>query len=111
MNKHVKQFRYYGFNDENNYPIDIDSKLSNGTIFEDYMPICQLGIQTLPGTKFFLNDPYQQRELQVNYTGIFELSFNDAKISSLSFKDESLATIDSIPGAYLIVDVVYEGVN
>ena len=54
----IKQFRFYG--DENvgkNQPQNatLDS-YHTGSVFAAYFPILQLGIQTLPGTIFYLNN-------------------------------------------------------
>lgn len=82
-------------------------KLLNGTPFVDYTPIIQLGIQTYPGTRFYLNDGLTP--IIVGYTGIYELNVEGiAEISSLKFDAESLNQISKNDGAYLIVDIIYE---
>ena len=82
-----------------------------GSVFADKTPIYQLGIQALPGTKFFLNggiDP-----IIVGATGIYELDLHEkATISSLRFDSKSMKTIENASKAgngFLIVDIVYEG--
>ena len=82
-----------------------------GHLFADKTPIYQLGIQALPGTKFFLNggiDP-----VIIGATGIYELDLQDkASISALRFDAESMKTIEKAGDAgngFLIVDIVYEG--
>ena len=82
-----------------------------GSLFAEKTPIYQLGIQALPGTKFFLNggiDP-----IIIGATGIYELDLQDkASISALRFDAESMKTIEKAGEAgngFLIVDIVYEG--
>jgi hypothetical protein len=59
--KHIKQFRYFGPSNPNNSPISVEEKISTNVLtgtqyFSQFMPITKIGIQTLPGTKFYLND-------------------------------------------------------
>ena len=57
MAKKVAQFRFYNNGDVRNYPSGIVAKdFVKGRVFRDYYPIKQLGIQTLPGIEFHLND-------------------------------------------------------
>ena len=109
MAKQVMQFRYYGENEAElakNYPSEISkSNLQNGTLFSDYYPIIQLGIQSLPGTEFALND--SNSSVIIGSTGIFELAIEGyAEITNLSFKSTSLELIDENPNAYLIIDII-----
>ena len=54
--------------------------------------ITQLGIQTLPGTKFYLNN--SNESIVVNNTGIFELDLEDqVQITALRFYYDSLRLI------------------
>jgi ATP-dependent exoDNAse (exonuclease V) beta subunit len=55
MAKAVKQFRYYGEGNTKNSERTSRETLQNGDLFKNYT-ILQLGIQTLPGTKFYLNE-------------------------------------------------------
>ena len=110
MAKHIMQFRYY--NDEqgnNNQPEDLNAEsLNKGTIFAKYLPFTQLGIQALPGTRFFLNDNIEGPVI-IGSTGIYELELEGiSKISSLKFDSKSLKLIADNPNAFLIIDVIYE---
>lgn len=110
MAKHIMQFRYY--NDEqgnNNQPEDLNAEsLNKGTIFAKYLPFTQLGIQTLPGTRFFLNDNIEGPVI-IGSTGIYELELEGiSKITSLKFDSKSLKLIADNPNAFLIIDVIYE---
>ena len=110
MAKHIMQFRYY--NDEqgnNNQPEDLNAEsLNKGTIFAKYLPFTQLGIQALPGTRFFLNDNHEGPVI-IGSTGIYELELEGiTKINSLKFDSKSLKLIADNPNAFLIIDVIYE---
>lgn len=125
-NKRIAQFRYFGdsnsnFNSQDKDAIyhQLDSNQPNGltaadlcagTVFTDYTPIVQLGIQALPGTKFNLNtnlDP-----IVIGTTGIYELDLSDssAVITSLTFEQSSIEYIQANPDGYLIIDIVYQEV-
>ena len=109
MAKHVMQFRYYEDNHTNNQPVELNAgQLVNGTVFAKYLPFTQLGIQTLPGTRFYLNDNIEGPVI-VGSTGIYELELEGiSKISSLKFDSKSLKLIADNPNAFLIIDVIYE---
>ena len=114
MSKQIKQIRFYGTGDSRNYPFDdvngyiSVNQLVNYKFFEQYMPITQIGIQTLPGTKFYLNDITATYPIIIGYTGIYELNLTDiAEINSLFFDLDSILTIDKTDDAYLIIDIVY----
>ena len=81
------------------------SKLISGSIFSDCVPIYQLGIQTLPGTKFYLNNA--ENPTIVNSTGIYQLDLSgEAQITNLTFAQESLNIIDKSKLGYLIIDIL-----
>ena len=125
MIKKVKQFRFFGdsnliFNSndqeqqtyhqmDDNQPDGLSSNdLMSGEIFKSFLPIIQLGVQTLPGVKFHLNtnlDP-----IIVGSSGIYELDLTDSsvKITYISFEQKSLELINNSPDGYLIIDIVYQ---
>lgn len=111
MAKEVKQFRFYDSKNSGgkNYPAGISYRsLVSGSLFADYMPITQLGIQSLPGTKFYLNN--SNNPIIIGYTGIYELNLEGmAEITALSFDSKSLEAIDGNANSYLIIDIIYEG--
>ena len=86
MARRVTQFRYYGNNNKNNSHPESGNTAANfvnGEVFRDYFPIYQLGIQTLPGTKFYLNSS-RVDPIIVGATGIYELDLTGiAKIDDL----------------------------
>ena len=94
MARRIKQFRFYSENDTaRNQPSNITpQKLSSGSIFADYLPIKQLGIQALPGTKFKVNN--SSEPVIIGSTGIFEAS--------------SIASLSNLENGSLIVDIIYE---
>lgn len=111
MARVVKQYRYYNDNDTTrNQPTAINKQnLIDGQIFESpsCFPILQLGIQALPGTKFYLNSSLDP--VVVGFTGIYELDLdNKTEIVKLSFNKTSIETIESNSNGYLIIDVLYD---
>lgn len=82
--------------------------LSSGGAFESYPRIIQLGIQSLPGTKFTLNS--SNDPIIIGITGIYELDLTDttSTITSLTFDKDSLLSISENPDGYLIIDFIYE---
>jgi hypothetical protein len=85
------------------------SALVSGEAFKKYTAagIEQLGIQAIPGTKFFLNaspDP-----VIIGSTGIYELNLtNSVAITNLRFHRDSIETIQNSNGILsLLVDIIY----
>lgn len=118
MTRKVIQIRYYNENDDKNYPLAPEAaedmtqyataeSLKNGTVFKNYMPLVSLGIQTIPGVKFYLNR--STAPIIVGSTGIYEI---DAKyladINWLAFDQNSIKMVQENPSAYIIVDLLYE---
>lgn len=104
----VAQFRYYGRNNEKNYPLDLFDNNSSNIMLTKYSPILRLNIQTLPGTKIYFNgsnDPFF-----IEQTGILDLDLSNKKInfSGLSLDDTSLDTITNLPNGYFIITIVYD---
>lgn len=106
MAKQIMQFRYYAEGNSKNYPKNITkAKLTSGSIFSDYLPITQLGIQALPGTKFYLNNGITP--IIIGSTGIYELDLEGlSEITNLSFDASSVEGINKNNNAFLIVDVI-----
>lgn len=111
MAKKVKQFRYYSNGSDNNYPLGLTNRqLISGSAFNNYMPIVQLGIQTMPGTKLYLNG--SNNPIIIGSTGIYELDLQGlTQINSLQFDANSVTLINNNQSAYLIVDIIYEEVG
>lgn len=111
MARTVKQYRYYGSQNEKNQPSTIKlSDLSSGQVFfqqSGLVSIVQLGIQTVPGVRFYLNESADP--IIIGNTGIYELNVDGlTDITSLSFDNKTIQQFDSLNGAYLIVDAIYE---
>ena len=71
------------------------------------MPVIQLGIQSLPGTKFYLNN--SNDPIIIGNTGIYELDLNGlSEITAISFDRASINAIATNQNGYLIVDILYE---
>lgn len=118
MSKYIRQLRYYGEDDSRNYPQNDPiygnislNQLINAQFFAKYMPISQIGIQTMPGVKFYINDDIKATNgIIIGYTGTYELNLEGiAEINSLRFDQSSIDNIKNIPDAYLIIDMVCEG--
>lgn len=111
MAKQIRQFRYYqeaidGDNKVNQPSGLAQRELASGAAFKEYFPISQLGIQALPGTKFYLNNG---PSVIVGLTGTYELNLNGkAEINALRFDNESINATRLNDNAYIIVDIVYD---
>lgn len=110
MGKKVTQYRYYKPDHPNNFPKSpaIRSRnLVSGSIFFENTPIIQLGIQALPGTKFYLNG--SNFPVIIGNTGIYELDLQgQGEINEIRFDSNSIHLIEQNENAYLIVDIIYE---
>ena len=83
MAKQIMQFRYYAEGNSKNQPRTINkAKLSSGSVFSNYFPITQLGIQALPGTKFYLNN--STTPIIIGSTGIYELDLEGLSDSEVA---------------------------
>ena len=108
MAKKVGQIRWFGDGKSQNYPPDVSmAKLRYGTAFPKTYPIVQIGIQTLPGTKIYLNA--HTVPVIIGATGIYELSVDGlSNLTSVQFDNVSLNIIANNPNAYIIIDYIYE---
>ena len=104
----VEQVRYYQHKDDRNQPKGITmNRFVSGNVFAGKYPIVQLGIQTLPGVKFYLNN--STSPIVIGYTGIYDIELNGlTEITHLRFDAESMNLIDANRDSYLIVDFIYE---
>lgn len=106
--KKIKQVRYYSANSDKNYPDNTThQRLVSGSAFTNYLPIVQLGVQCLPGTKFYLNN--SSDPIIIGSTGIYEIDLiGETEISALSFDSGSISAVNNNDNASLIVDMIYE---
>ena len=117
----VDQLRFYGIGSEYNYPKEDNENNFNPwggisgqttNLLANYGSAIKIGIQGLPGTKFFLNS--LTNGIILDHTGIYELDLTNTTttISSLYFAADSLKRISDAENASLIVDILYyEAVN
>lgn len=114
MSKVLKQFRYYGEKNNKNYPPDLTkNQLVSGSVFilqdNESAPIVSLGVQGIPGLKFYLNESVDP--IILGNSGIYQLDLiNNYEINKLSIEENSLENLVNVSSnaAYLIVDVIYE---
>lgn len=112
MARKVQQIRYYGdhkSDSDKNQPANLTgNRLRSGSIFSQYTPMKQIGIQTMPGVKFYLNNSIEP--IIIGSTGIYELNVeNMTEITALSFDTTSINMINETPStSYIIVDILYE---
>lgn len=122
MARAIHQFRFYSDStaDGRNEPSGNDytaaggmNAFVSGSLFDGssggkkYVPILQLGIQSLPGTQFYLNG--SEDPIIIGSTGIYELDLEgDVEITKLEFYEPSLKRINESQNGYLIVDIIYE---
>lgn len=119
MANKIKQFRYY--NDTNNLGknspsvVTIDGADINvsyahyvsGAVFGECFPVLQFGIQSLPGTKFYLNNGNDP--IIIGSTGIYELDLEgQTEITQIQMDGGSMKTINDNDSAYLIIDIIYD---
>ena len=112
MARKVQQIRYYGdhkSDSDKNQPANLTgNRLRSGSIFSQYTPMKQIGIQSMPGVKFYLNNSIEP--IIIGSTGIYELNVeNLTEITALSFDTTSINMINETPStSYIIVDILYE---
>ena len=108
MANKIRQFRYYGENNSLNYPSSLTGiQLISGAAFQDCYPISQLGIQSVPGTKFYLNG--DKFPIIIGASGIYDLDIkNGFRITQLQFAKEWIEKIEN-NNYMLIVDILYKG--
>ena len=112
MARKVQQIRYYGdhkSDSDKNQPANLTgNRLRSGSVFNQYTPMKQIGIQTMPGVKFYLNNSIEP--IIIGSTGIYELNVeNLTEITALSFDTTSINMINQTPStSYIIVDILYE---
>lgn len=106
MAKQVMQFRYYGEDNEANYPKAKASSISaatlkSGKIFANYLPITHLKIQSVEGVKFYINGGVNS--IMLGSSGVYELDLEGiSSIHKLTFDSNNNYS------APLIIDIIYE---
>lgn len=108
--KQIKQFKYYNSLSSKNYPAlsNYYGTLCNGNLFAAHSGISHIGIQAIPGTKFYLNDSIYP--ITVGFTGIYELELAGlSRIYSIRFDKNSLAEYENNENNCILIDIMYEG--
>lgn len=117
VNQKVYQLRYYNTGNSNNYPKDDEEnswwgQTSDTTaaknLLTNFGSAVKIGIQTLPGVKFYLNDITTAMPIIIDHTGVYELDLRNTttSISHLYFDLESLKRINEMDNASIIVDIL-----
>lgn len=84
--------------------------LVTGSAFSNYLPLSQLGVRALPGTKFYINGT--DSPVIIGFTGMFELDLSKGgSVTSLTFDANSLQEIENNDSAYLVIDMLGLGGN
>lgn len=107
MAKMIKQHRYYGLNHSDNTGAEY-STLITGSAFSygKNSKILALGIQTVPGIKFYLNG--DSNPVYIGPSGVYEIDYSDnCEIKSLKFDETTISLIEE-PQNYLIIDIMYD---
>lgn len=131
MSATIRQFRFYGYDSKDNYAGGAKenggelkvgyNNLVSGELFfakQNLSSAIQIGIQTLPGTVFYLSSNQNGSSnaavlndygIVVGKTGIYELDVSNLGIviNSLRFNGVSIDDINNNPSGYLIVDIIY----
>ena len=104
MAKKIMQVRFYGDGNASNYPAKLtSSKLKNGSVFEDYLPMCYLKITGPTGLKFFLNNGIHN--VAIGESKEFELDLDGvAEITNLIFDKTTISLITAENP--LVVDII-----
>lgn len=113
MSKTIKQYRFYGDGNQHNQPQNISKEnMNEGDIFlsdsiiQELGMITNLGIQGLPGTKFYIND--NPSPIILGMMGVFELDLsNYSFIYKIKVDYDSAKTIENTEDGYLIIDTIY----
>ena len=106
----MAQLRFYSQTKKGanlNTPYNNPKSYCEPTCFAKYAPIKQLGIQALPGTRFYINNSTEP--IIIGASGIYELDLRDtnAIISALHFSYASMERIEKSENGHLIIDLVY----
>lgn len=108
MNQTFSQIVFYSNGNNFNSPGVTMEKLISGQAFEDFLPISQLGIQTIPGTKLFLNG--NSNPVIVGFTGLLSIDLSmGGQINEIKFDETSIQNINDNLNAILIVDMAHLG--
>lgn len=112
----VKQFRYAGEGNSNNFPQGLSketliSPSGLQSLTEEMHPFYALGITGMPGTIFFLedinNNNFNKNENIIPYNGYISFGYYDLQPTNILFFDEESINNLVEHGKSLIIDIVY----
>lgn len=100
-----KQYVYYNASSANN--VGINSNFVNTGVLQFNNAIQHIGVQALPGTKFYLGN--REYPVIVGFLGFVEIDLTSlgASYSSIEFDMNSINLINNNDSAVLIVDTTY----
>lgn len=108
MTQFFKQIVFCNASSSHTTPGVTMTNLVTGTVFDEYCPLSQLGVQAMPGTKLYLNG--NSHPIIVGFTGVLSIDLSmGGEITSLCFDQESIKNINDNIEAMLIVDMAYIG--
>lgn len=108
MNQSFSQIVFYANGNNFNSPGVTTDNLISGQIFSNYLPISQLGVQSIPGTKFYLNG--NTNPVIVGFTGLFSIDLSSGGyINEIRFDETSIQNINNNTSAVLIIDMARLG--
>ena len=108
MAKQIKQIRWFGDEDSRNYPSTISANLlQDSEYFQQFSPILQLSIHTLPGVKVYFNSQ-TDNPIYVGHSGVYQLDLQDtsAVLWGMHFSEDDLEDIKNT-NVGLIIDLMY----
>lgn len=111
MAKQIKQIRWFAEGDDRNFPSTIDvNDLMDAEYFEQFSPILQLSIHTLPGTKIYCNKQ-EENPIYIGHSGVYQLDLTDtsAILYGIHFDQEDLNDI-AATNVGLIIDLMYNNI-
>ena len=102
----IQQYRFYEKNSSKNYMIEDVKDLVTGDFLGEKIPVIQLGVQALEGTRIYLNNLVNP--IIIGESGIFELELDGVtEIFKIRFDCASLDAINKDKNATLIIDTIY----
>lgn len=108
MAKQIKQIRWFGDEDGRNYPSTISANLlQDSEYFQQFSPILQLSIHTLPGVKVYFNGQ-NENPIYVGHSGVYQLDLQDtsAVLWGIHFNEQDLTDVKNT-NVGLIIDLMY----
>lgn len=109
MAKEIFQLRYFGEEHSNNFPIATTAQmLLEGSFLPENSSIIKLGIQSIPGLKFYINGNISP--IMLGSSGLYEidLTHTTGVITALKFDNQILNNFSDYNNNYLFIDMIME---